>query len=73
MVGAPMSLWDSSSGPSALALVHPLQIGQRPVLITGCDSGFGFSLAKFLHGKGFIIYAGCLLKVRPEEATEGLS
>ncbi|XP_070609978.1 D-beta-hydroxybutyrate dehydrogenase, mitochondrial isoform X2 [Erythrolamprus reginae] len=38
------------------------EIGQRPVLITGCDSGFGFSLAKFLHGKGFIIYAGCLLK-----------
>ncbi|KAF7235834.1 D-beta-hydroxybutyrate dehydrogenase, mitochondrial [Varanus komodoensis] len=39
------------------------EIGERPVLITGCDSGFGFALAKHLHEKGFIIYAGCLLKV----------
>ncbi|XP_077204057.1 D-beta-hydroxybutyrate dehydrogenase, mitochondrial isoform X2 [Paroedura picta] len=38
------------------------EIGERPVLITGCDSGFGFALAKYLHEKGFIIYAGCLLK-----------
>ncbi|XP_048361457.1 D-beta-hydroxybutyrate dehydrogenase, mitochondrial [Sphaerodactylus townsendi] len=37
-------------------------IGERPVLITGCDSGFGFALAKYLHEKGFIVYAGCLLK-----------
>lgn len=40
-----------------------LQIGSRAVLITGCDSGFGFALAKHLHDKGFIIYAGCLQKV----------
>lgn len=40
-----------------------LQIGSRAVLITGCDSGFGFDLAKHLHAKGFIIYAGCLQKV----------
>lgn len=40
-----------------------LQIGSRAVLITGCDSGFGFDLAKHLHDKGFIIYAGCLQKV----------
>lgn len=40
-----------------------LQIGSRAVLITGCDSGFGFTLAKHLHDKGFIIYAGCLQKV----------
>ncbi|XP_042309889.1 D-beta-hydroxybutyrate dehydrogenase, mitochondrial-like [Sceloporus undulatus] len=38
------------------------KIGERPVLITGCDSGFGFKLAKHLHGKGFIVYAGCLQK-----------
>ncbi|XP_066478658.1 D-beta-hydroxybutyrate dehydrogenase, mitochondrial isoform X1 [Tiliqua scincoides] len=38
------------------------EIGERPVLITGCDSGFGFALAKHLHEKGFIVYAGCLLK-----------
>lgn len=40
-----------------------LQIGSKAVLITGCDSGFGFALAKHLHDKGFIIYAGCLQKV----------
>ncbi|KAJ6644712.1 hypothetical protein lerEdw1_013627 [Lerista edwardsae] len=38
------------------------EIGERPVLITGCDSGFGFALANHLHQKGFIVYAGCLLK-----------
>nr|P86198.1 RecName: Full=D-beta-hydroxybutyrate dehydrogenase, mitochondrial; AltName: Full=3-hydroxybutyrate dehydrogenase; Short=BDH [Mesocricetus auratus] len=32
------------------------------VLVTGCDSGFGFSLAKHLHSKGFLVFAGCLLK-----------
>ncbi|XP_044299219.1 D-beta-hydroxybutyrate dehydrogenase, mitochondrial-like isoform X2 [Varanus komodoensis] len=36
--------------------------GKRSVLITGCDSGFGFTLAKHLYERGFIIYAGCLLK-----------
>lgn len=40
-----------------------LQIGSRAVLITGCDSGFGFALAKHLHAKGLIVYAGCLQKV----------
>uniref|UniRef100_J3S8X8 D-beta-hydroxybutyrate dehydrogenase, mitochondrial n=1 Tax=Crotalus adamanteus TaxID=8729 RepID=J3S8X8_CROAD len=48
------------------------EIGQRPVLITGCDSGFGFSLAKFLHGKGFIIYAGCLLKEQGRGGSKDL-
>ncbi|XP_074860423.1 D-beta-hydroxybutyrate dehydrogenase, mitochondrial-like [Carettochelys insculpta] len=38
------------------------QIGSKAVLVTGCDSGFGFSLAKHLHSKGFIVYAGCLFK-----------
>ncbi|KAG9468890.1 hypothetical protein GDO78_021740, partial [Eleutherodactylus coqui] len=36
--------------------------GNKAVLITGCDSGFGFSLAKNLHSKGFTVFAGCLLK-----------
>ncbi|CAO2631528.1 D-beta-hydroxybutyrate dehydrogenase, mitochondrial (Fragments) [Lemmus lemmus] len=34
----------------------------KAVLITGCDSGFGFSLAKHLHSKGFLVFAGCLMK-----------
>ncbi|XP_077451819.1 D-beta-hydroxybutyrate dehydrogenase, mitochondrial [Stigmatopora argus] len=30
------------------------------VLITGCDSGFGYELARCLDGKGFMVFAGCL-------------
>ncbi|KAL8188347.1 UNVERIFIED_CONTAM: (2R,3R)-2,3-butanediol dehydrogenase [Gekko kuhli] len=48
------------------------EIGERPVLITGCDSGFGFALAKYLHEKGFIIYAGCLLKEQGRGGSKDL-
>nr|XP_005989440.1 PREDICTED: D-beta-hydroxybutyrate dehydrogenase, mitochondrial-like isoform X3 [Latimeria chalumnae] len=34
----------------------------KAVLITGCDKGFGFALAKHLHDLGFTVFAGCLLK-----------
>ncbi|XP_030072551.1 LOW QUALITY PROTEIN: D-beta-hydroxybutyrate dehydrogenase, mitochondrial-like [Microcaecilia unicolor] len=34
----------------------------KHVLITGCDTGFGFALAKHLHAIGFTVFAGCLLK-----------
>ncbi|KAK3089643.1 hypothetical protein FSP39_005284 [Pinctada imbricata] len=34
--------------------------GKR-VLITGCDSGFGFTLARRLSSKGILVYAGCLI------------
>ncbi|XP_078679164.1 D-beta-hydroxybutyrate dehydrogenase, mitochondrial-like [Branchiostoma floridae x Branchiostoma belcheri] len=30
-------------------------------LTTGCDSGFGFGLAKRLNSLGFTVFAGCLL------------
>ncbi|XP_077427229.1 D-beta-hydroxybutyrate dehydrogenase, mitochondrial-like isoform X1 [Vanacampus margaritifer] len=30
------------------------------VLITGCDSGFGYELARCLNHKGFVVFAGCL-------------
>lgn len=36
----------------------------RAIFITGCDSGFGYQLAKRLDKKGFIVFAACLL---PEE------
>jgi 3-hydroxybutyrate dehydrogenase len=29
-------------------------------LITGCDSGYGYGLAKKLHAMGFTVFAGCL-------------
>ncbi|XP_039197478.1 D-beta-hydroxybutyrate dehydrogenase, mitochondrial-like [Crotalus tigris] len=34
---------------------------RKAVLITGCDKGFGHALARHLHGKGFTVFAGCLL------------
>ncbi|CAM5164034.1 unnamed protein product [Natator depressus] len=48
------------------------QIGSKAVLITGCDSGFGFSLAKHLHSKGFIVFAGCLFKDQGEAGSQEL-
>jgi len=38
-----------------------LDVGDKSVLITGCDTGFGLSLAKHLAGLGFNVFAGCLL------------
>ena len=32
----------------------------KPILITGCDSGFGYELALKLANSGWIVYAGCL-------------
>ena len=32
----------------------------KPVLITGCDSGFGHELALLLSSQGWKVYAGCL-------------
>ena len=31
-------------------------------LFTGCDTGFGFELAKHLHSLECKVYAGCLFK-----------
>ncbi|XP_053315568.1 D-beta-hydroxybutyrate dehydrogenase, mitochondrial-like [Spea bombifrons] len=39
-----------------------LPVQGKEVLITGCDTGFGFALAKHLHKLGFTVFAGCLLK-----------
>ncbi|CAG5865571.1 unnamed protein product [Menidia menidia] len=43
--------------------------GQRHVLITGCDSGFGNLLARQLDGKGFRVIAACLT----EKGAAGLA
>ncbi|CAG0902480.1 unnamed protein product [Darwinula stevensoni] len=51
----------------------------RGVLITGCDSGFGHTLALHLHSlecfrrQGFVVFAGCLFKDRGGEGSEELS
>ena len=33
---------------------------KKAVLITGCDSGFGYELAKKLDSQGLQVFAGCL-------------
>ncbi|XP_068168340.1 17-beta-hydroxysteroid dehydrogenase type 2 [Antennarius striatus] len=37
-----------------------LPVGNRAVLVTGCDSGFGHTLAKRLSGMGVMVFAGVL-------------
>ncbi|XP_041048213.1 17-beta-hydroxysteroid dehydrogenase type 2-like [Carcharodon carcharias] len=37
-----------------------LPVQEKAILITGCDSGFGHALAKYLDKMGFIVYAGVL-------------
>lgn len=44
----------------------------KAILITGCDTGFGFSLAKHLHSKGFLVFAGCLMKDKGDEGVKEL-
>ncbi|XP_069476332.1 D-beta-hydroxybutyrate dehydrogenase, mitochondrial, partial [Ambystoma mexicanum] len=44
----------------------------KGVLVTGCDSGFGFSVAKHLHSKGFTVFAGCLLKDKGHDGVKEL-
>ncbi|XP_074046679.1 D-beta-hydroxybutyrate dehydrogenase, mitochondrial [Macrotis lagotis] len=38
------------------------QFGNNAVFVTGCDTGFGLSIAKHLHSQGFMVFAGCLHK-----------
>uniref|UniRef100_A0AC11DMY5 3-hydroxybutyrate dehydrogenase 1 n=1 Tax=Ovis aries TaxID=9940 RepID=A0AC11DMY5_SHEEP len=47
-------------------------VGSKAVLITGCDSGFGFSLAKHLHSEGFLVFAGCLMKDKGSDGVKEL-
>lgn len=36
------------------------KIYEKSVMVTGCDSGLGFEMAKHLHELGFITIATCL-------------
>ncbi|CAH1255171.1 BDH1 [Branchiostoma lanceolatum] len=44
----------------------------KAVFITGCDSGFGFRLAKRLDSLGFTVFAGCLLAESGGEGSKKL-
>lgn len=61
-----LTLWVTLVVPLSLALATAqsslqLEVGDKSVLITGCDTGFGLSLAKHLASLGFNVFAGCLL------------
>ncbi|KAM9317090.1 D-beta-hydroxybutyrate dehydrogenase, mitochondrial-like isoform 1-T1 [Gastrophryne carolinensis] len=49
-----------------------LPVDGKAVLITGCDTGFGFALAKHLHKLGFTVFAGCLLKDKNGDGAQEL-
>lgn len=61
-----LALWVTLVVPLSLALATlksclQLEVGDKSVLITGCDTGFGLALAKHLTSLGFNVFAGCLL------------
>ena len=47
-----------------------LDIIRRPVLITGCGTGFGNKLAKSLDHLGVNVYAGCILQTSADLLNE---
>lgn len=49
-----------------------LPLGEKSVLVTGCDTGFGLTMAIELHKKGFTVFAGCLLKEANGEGAKKL-
>ncbi|KAF8771366.1 Retinol dehydrogenase 16 like protein [Argiope bruennichi] len=46
-------------------LQDEIDIKNKAVLITGCDSGFGYLLAQQLDKKGFKVFASCLFPCGP--------
>ncbi|XP_004577864.2 D-beta-hydroxybutyrate dehydrogenase, mitochondrial [Ochotona princeps] len=87
LLGKPLSVHDRQSGARHLLLFCSASFptighrtyasnvdsaGSKAVLVTGCDSGFGFSLAKHLHSKGFLVFAGCLLKDKGDAGAKEL-
>ncbi|GCC28015.1 hypothetical protein chiPu_0006441 [Chiloscyllium punctatum] len=51
---------------------QPVSTEGKSIIITGCDTGFGYSLAEHLHAQGFKIFAGCLLKDKGGEGSKKL-
>ncbi|OXA41673.1 D-beta-hydroxybutyrate dehydrogenase, mitochondrial [Folsomia candida] len=49
-------------GCAGVILIDRLHLDSKgkAVLITGCDTGFGFASAKKLHGMGYTVFAGVI-------------
>jgi len=61
-----LTVWVTLVVPLSLMLATlksslQLEVGDKSVLITGCDTGFGLALAKHLTSLGFNVFAGCLM------------
>ncbi|MPC60890.1 D-beta-hydroxybutyrate dehydrogenase, mitochondrial [Portunus trituberculatus] len=55
-----LTAWVIASAACILMAFLEVFTAGKAVLITGCDSGFGFALAKHLDSLGFRVVAGCL-------------
>lgn len=64
--------WIASVSVSLFSSSLKISATGKSVLITGCDSGFGFQLALHLHRLGFDVFAGCLLANHGGEGAEQL-
>lgn len=60
-------LWDVCNGVLVQRFEDP---SSGPIVITGCDSGFGRELALTLYEKGWKVYAGCLSDKGIKELAE---
>jgi len=49
-----------------------VETNSKAVLVTGCDTGFGFALAQHLHELGFFVFAGCLMKDKGGDGVKKL-
>ena len=49
-----------------------VETSSKAVLVTGCDTGFGFALAQHLHELGFFVFAGCLMKDKGGDGVKKL-
>lgn len=55
-----LTTWAITSAACILIASLDVSAEGKTVLITGCDSGFGFALARHLETLGFRVVAGCL-------------
>lgn len=56
-----LMLWLLSAGTCVFMSTLQVSSAGKAVFITGCDTGFGLSLALHLHQLGFRVFAGCLM------------